>query len=136
MATKTAQNKRQLPFTKAGMSYFKSINEAIKYFSLPENGKRSRRSVSFLFGETFELNVGSLSINMASYLNDSKMFEKVLGDYLKSKPTLAAKVKVSVENWIKENDPKQKGVKEEATAEKQQAEQVVLIANVEPEGTV
>jgi len=133
MATKTAQNKKRLPFTKAGMHNFKSINEAIKYFSLLENGKRSRRSVSFLFVETFELNVGSFSINMASYLNDNKMFEKVVGNYLKSKPTLAAKVKVSVENWIKENDLKQKGVKDDSKAENLETEKAVDIAKVEPE---
>jgi hypothetical protein len=132
MATKTAQ-KRQIPFSKAGMLGFKNINDAVKYFSLRENGGHSRRSISFLFGETFELNVGSLSLNMASVLNDSKMFEKVLANYLKSKPTLAEKVKMSVEVWVKNNDPKRGGIKE---VEKLESEKAVLAAHTDTTETI
>jgi hypothetical protein len=97
--------RKEISFDRAGMLNFRSINEALKYFSEPKNGKYSRKSITWLFGETYELNVGSLSMNMAAYLESPKVFESLLKGPLKN-PNLAEKVKMEIEKWVKENNGK------------------------------
>jgi hypothetical protein len=94
--------KRHVTFDKAGMLGFPSINEAVKYFSEPKNGGYSRRQISFLYGETFELNIGSLSLNMSYILKDKTSLDKLLGDQLKN-PAKAKIIEKSIQEWIKVN---------------------------------
>lgn len=111
MATKA--KRKELSFDKAGMLGFPSVNDAVKYFSDPKNGGYSRRQISFLYGETFELNIGSLSVNMSYILKDKTALIRLLGDQMKN-PVKAKAIERAVETWIKTNS----GGKDHVTPEK------------------
>lgn len=100
MATKA--KRKEVSFDKAGMLGFPSVNDAVKYFSDPKNGGYSRRQISFLYGETFELNIGSLSLNMSYILKDKTALIRLLGDQMKN-PIKAKAIERAVETWIKTN---------------------------------
>jgi len=103
MAAKATR--KEISFDRAGMLNFRSINEALKYFSEPKNGARSKRSISKLFNKSYELKVGFLSINMAAFLESPKAFESLKDNVLKNK-TLAQKLEIEIEKWVKENNGK------------------------------
>ena len=98
----TRSHRKEVSFDKAGMLGFPSVNEAVKYFSDPKNGGYSRRQISFLYGETFELNIGSLSLNMSYILKDKTSLDRLLGDQLKN-PVKAKIIEKSIQDWIKAN---------------------------------
>lgn len=97
MAAKATR--KEISFDRAGMLNFRSMDEALKYFSEPKNGARNKRAISRLFNKSYELKVGSLSINMAAYLESPKVLDGLKGSVLINK-TLAEKVKIEIEKWI------------------------------------
>ena len=103
MAAKATR--KEISFDRAGMLNFRSMDEALKYFSEPKNGARNKRSISRLFNKSFELKVGSLSINMAAYLESPKVLDGLKESVLKNK-TLADNVQIEIEKWIKAKNGK------------------------------
>jgi len=74
--------KKQIPFTVEGIRRFATLDEAIKYYGSKENGTRLRRSVSSLYVQAWEFNVGKVSINLSSFVRDYKLDGQKLKKYI------------------------------------------------------
>jgi len=92
--------RKELPFTVETMKTFASIAEAVKYFENAKQPIRRKRIVN-LFNEAHELNIGSVSLNMAVFKKDPKQldsFIKRTGLFNSEKSI--ERVKKGVEAWL------------------------------------
>lgn len=97
MATRVQKEK---PFNIETMKGFATIAEAVKYFSQVKQPVRQKKIVN-LFNEAHELNIGSVSLNMAVFKKDPKQLEtfiKRTGKFNSEKSI--ERVKKSVEAWL------------------------------------
>ena len=124
-----ARGKKEIAFTEIGMRQFSNVNDAYKYYSNEVSVKRSRRAVVELFQNTYELNIGPLSLNMAAFDASPVEVKKLLEGY---KPLGSIKgqekLKMSIETWKRKFDTK---VADETEAIKKQIAEKKLAENVE-----
>lgn len=76
--------KRNVEFNESGMRTFSNVNSAIKYFR-SQKQPRSFKSIIWLWQQSFEINVGSVSILVFDYKTDPESLKKRVETIFKSK---------------------------------------------------
>ena len=62
-----AREKREIPFTEQGMRKFSNVNSAYGYFTKETKVTHAKKAIVQLFQETFELQIGAVSLSMAYF---------------------------------------------------------------------
>lgn len=68
--------RKEKPFTIETMKTISNVNDAIKYFQNEVKKPLRTQKIVNLFNEAHELNIGSVSLNMAVFKKDPKLIDE------------------------------------------------------------
>lgn len=83
METNAKFRDKIIPFTQNGMRMFQNVNEAVKHFQSIKQ-PRSRKSIVWLWQQSFEVNAGSVSVLVNDYKTDPDGLKKRIDKLMKS----------------------------------------------------
>jgi hypothetical protein len=83
METNAKFRDKIIPFTQNGMRMFQNVNEAVKHFQSIKQ-PRSRKSIVWLWQQSFEVNAGSVSVLVNDYKTDPDGLTKRIDKLMKS----------------------------------------------------
>ena len=74
-----------ITFSEQGMRSFSHLADAFDYFTKPENGKHSHKSITDLFHQTYLVKIGTVCVNFAQHAKDEKGFNNTMRAIFKTK---------------------------------------------------
>jgi hypothetical protein len=77
METNAKIREKIIPFSESGMRQFENVNDAVRYFQGKDKQPRSRKSIVWLWQQSFEINAGSVSVLVFDYKKPDQMLKRL-----------------------------------------------------------
>lgn len=98
METNAKIREKIIPFSESGMRQFENVNDAVRYFQKIVKQPRSRKSIVWLWQQSFEINAGSVSVLVYDFKQPDEMKKRL--DKLFKSETQRNRFEKSFRIWI------------------------------------